>query len=172
MKYYPAGTLRRDIYLKHCFGVADMAVEINGRLGEPLDSGMVRDAAMIHDIGIVLTDAPSIGCEGIAPYIAHGILGAELLRKEGYPEWMARVAERHTGSGLTAEEIKTQGLPLPARDMLPETMLERLICYADKFYSKGGDFKRKTLERVRASMARHGKDALRRFDELHARFGG
>lgn len=169
-RYYPAGTLRRDIYLKHCRSVAALAIELNNRLTEPLPVKDVEEAAMIHDIGICLTDAPSIGCFGKAPYIAHGVLGAELLRKEGYSEQLARVAERHTGAGLTAEEIRSQRLPLPERDMLPETMLEKLICYADKFYSKGGDFRRKPFDAVRASMARHGNDSLQRFDALHALF--
>ncbi len=50
---------------------------------------------MLHDIGIFLTDAPGIHCHGTAPYIAHGYLGADLLRRERYSEDVARVAERH-----------------------------------------------------------------------------
>ena len=65
--------------------------------------------------------------------------GAALLRETGAGEMMARVAELHTGSGLTSAEITQQKLPLPARDYLPSSLLEKLICYADKFYSKSGD---------------------------------
>ena len=54
---------------------------------------------------------------------------------------------------------------------MPRTLLERLVCYADKFYSKSGDMERKSFDRVRASMARHGDGALRRFDELVELFG-
>lgn len=150
--------------------MAALAVELNSRLPDPLPVSDVEEAAMIHDIGICLTDAPSIGCFGKAPYIAHGVLGAELLRKEGYSGRLVRVAERHTGAGLTADDIRSQHLPLPERDMLPETMLEKLICYADKFYSKGGDLSRKPFEAVRASMARHGQASLERFDALHTLF--
>mgnify|MGYP004420939777 CR=1 FL=1 len=57
------------------------------------------------------------------------------MRREGFPE-IARVCERHTGTGLTDEVIKQRQLPLPAGDYRPETLEEQLICYADKFYSK------------------------------------
>lgn len=169
-KYYPAGTVLRDIYLRHCRAVAAEALDINRRLSLGLDETMVRGAALLHDIGIFMTHAPSIYCFGTHPYIAHGILGAELLRREGSPEEWASVAEHHTGAGLTAAEIKQQCLPLPEVDMLPQTQLERLICYADKFYSKSGDMKRKSPERVRASMAKFGPDTLCRFDELVREF--
>lgn len=134
---------------------------------------MVEEAAMLHDIGIFLTDAPGIHCHGTAPYIAHGYLGADLLRKEHFSEATARVAERHTGSGITPADITDQHLPLPAdRSYMPESLLERLICYADKFYSKSGDIhKEKSLEKVISSMAKHGADTLERFMLLHREFG-
>lgn len=169
-KYYPAGLPLRDIYMRHCRSVADMALAIARSLHLILDLDDIEAAAMLHDIGIFLTDAPGIECHGIEPYIRHGLLGAELLRSEGAPEIFARVAERHTGSGLIAEEIQLQNLPLPARDFLPETQLERLICYADKFYSKSGSPERKPFDRVRRSMARFGADSLRRFDALAEEF--
>ncbi len=137
-----------------------------------LDDKQVYEAAMLHDIGIFLTDAPGIDCHGTEPYLRHGILGADLLRKEGFPEWVARVAERHTGAGITHKDIEDMNLPLPLdRVLMPETLLERLICYADKFYSKSGDMKRKSLERVRASMARHSQSTAERFEKLHDEFG-
>ena len=72
----------------------------------------------------------------IYPYIRHGVIGARLLRAEAMPEEWARVAERHTGTGITMEDIISQNLDLPLADYCPETMLEKLICYADKFLSR------------------------------------
>ena len=125
---------------------------------------------MLHDIGIVMTDAPSIDCHGVLPYICHGIAGADMLRKEGYPEEVARVAERHTGAGISDEDIKELDLPLPQGNYMPETLLERLVCYADKFYSKSGEMKEKSLEKVRDSMSRHSSATLARFEKLHQEF--
>lgn len=170
-KYYSAGSRLRYILLKHSAQVAVLAQKLARRNNLPLTPSVIENAAMLHDIGIVLTDAPSIECHGTEHYLRHGILGAEILRRCGAGEMYARVAERHTGSGLTADEIKAENMPLPCKDLLPETVLEKLICYADKFYSKSGDMERKSFDRVRASMARHGDGALRRFDELVELFG-
>lgn len=156
-KYYPEGTPLRDIYLRHCRSVADLALEIARKNALNLDPRQIETAAMLHDIGIFLTSAPGIGCHGAAPYVDHGPLGAALLRREGAPEWAARVAERHTGSGIPP--------------YLPETELEKLICYADKFYSKSGSMQRKPMARVEASMARFGAESLARFRALVDKFG-
>lgn len=171
-KYYPAGTPLRGILEKHSRSVAALALEINRSRNLGLDPEQIEDAAMLHDIGIFLTDAAGIECYGTENYLRHGILGADLLRREGAPEWAARVAERHTGAGISTDDIAAMNLPLPFnRNLMPETRLEKLVCYADKFYSKNGDMKQKSLERVRASMARHSASTLARFEELHRQFG-
>ena len=171
-KYYPAGTRLRDIYMQHALQVTDEALATARRKQLPLDENEIRAAAMLHDIGIFMTDAPGIDCHGTLPYLAHGAAGADMLRADGAPEVYALVAERHTGAGLTTDEIASAGLPLPAdRSYMPQSILEKLICYADCFYSKGGDGKRKNLERVEASMARFGPGVLSRFRELHKTFG-
>ena len=169
-KYYPVGTKCHGIFIQHSRQVADKALDIAQRCNLNLSLDKVEAAAMLHDIGIFLTNAPDIDCHGTEHYIRHGILGAELLRNEGFDEAIARVAERHTGAGLTIDDIDRQQLPLPRKDYLPETMLEKLICYADKFFSKSGTMQEKSLDKVRASMARHSADNLTRFNELHDLF--
>ena len=169
-KYYPVGTKCRGIFIKHSRQVANKALEIARRCNLNIPLETVEIAAMLHDIGIFLTNAPDIECHGSEHYIKHGILGAELLRNEDIDEAIARVAERHTGAGLTVEDIDRQQLPLPRKDYLPETILEKLICYADKFFSKSGSMQEKSLEKVRASIARHSEDSLTRFEELHNLF--
>lgn len=176
-KYYPEGTRLRDIYLRHCRQVADKALAIitHGATSASISFPSAEEteaAAMLHDIGIYLCDAPSIECHGMEHYIRHGMLGADLLRREGAPEELARVAERHTGSGLSREEIIADDLPLPLdRCFMPETTLERLICYADKFFSKSGDMAEKPLPRVMVSMAKFGPESFARFNSLHRQFG-
>lgn len=169
-KYYPAGTRRRDIYMKHCRQVADKALAIARHKRLPLDENDIVEGAMLHDIGIFLTDAPGIDCHGTLPYLCHGTAGADLLRREGFDEKFARIAECHTGAGITADEVKASGLPIPPKDYIPSTLLERLICYADKFYSKSGTMEEKPLERVIASMSKFTPATLARFNDLHAQF--
>ncbi len=170
-KYYNGQPLLREVLLTHSECVARKALECLARHSYSLDRDFIYEAAMLHDIGIFRTNAPDIYCQGDLPYICHGVEGSKLLMEEGLPRH-ALICERHTGAGLTIEEIKRQNLPLPLRDMLPVSMEEKLVCYADKFFSKSGDLTmEKSLERVRAGMARHGADSLARFDELHHLFG-
>lgn len=169
-RYYPLGSKSRGIYMRHSRDVADLALQIARDRGLALDPGEIEAAAMLHDIGICLTDAPSLDCHGTAHYLTHGVAGAKLLRSLSVDEKYARVAERHTGAGLTRKEIEKSGLPIPPADYLPESELERLVCYADKFYSKSGSMQRKPLERVRASMDKFGPDTRARFEKLHAEF--
>lgn len=169
-KYYPTDTPLRQIFIKHSCQVADKALNVAQDLNLDLDTNIIRAAAMLHDIGIFLTNAPDIECHGEEPYIKHGILGAEILRREGIDEIYARVAERHTGAGITIADIDQQSLPLPRLDFCPKTKLERLICYADKFYSKSGDMKEKDIERIRRSMSRHSQETLDRWLALESEF--
>ena len=169
-KYYPDDNELRAIYMKHARQVADLALAINLTRAVGLDPLDVEGAAMLHDVGIFGTNAPGIHCHGAASYMRHGVIGGELLRREGAPEAWARVAERHTGTGITKEDILMQDLDLPVEDYCPVTMLEKLICYADKFYSKSGDMQRKPLERVMDSMRRHSSATLERFMTLHRMF--
>ena len=170
-KYYQPGTPLHQTLLIHSAKVRDKALECIRRLSLEVDTDFVAEAAMLHDIGIFRCNAPDIYCTGEFPYICHGIEGRKLLDQEGLPSH-ALVCERHTGAGLTVKDIRNQHLPLPLRDMTPQSLEEKLICYADKFYSKSGDIREeKSLERVIRSMERHGADTLRRFLDLHALFG-
>lgn len=162
-RYYADNPELEQILLKHSEDVAQRALRIVDAHPEfHVDRHFLFEAAMLHDIGILYVDAPSIFCYGTEPYICHGILGAELLRKEGLPAH-ARVAERHTGTGLTQEEILRQSLPLPARDFLPETLEERIVCYADKFYSKSHLEIEKTPEQVMRSLQKFGLECVDKF---------
>ena len=53
---------------------------------------------------------------------------------------------------------------------MPVTLLERLVCYADKFYSKSGSMERKSMEKVERSMARISPSTLERFNRLREEF--
>ena len=174
-RYYTPGNDDYRVLVSHSRQVADLAVALNRRLidkGVPIDIEFVEEAAMLHDIGMCRTDAPGIHCHGTEPYILHGILGRQMLDSMGLFRH-GRVCERHTGTGITAQEIVTQHLPIdPPRDLLPESIEEKVICYADKFFSKSRpDEPPKTLERARRSLAKFGGDTLQRFDDMLDLFG-
>ena len=163
-KYYLPASKACQILLQHSRSVAEKAVLI-GRVHPEwqLDLQFVEEAAMLHDIGAFLCFAPEIDCHGKAAYICHGYLGSDLLRKEGYPRH-ALVCERHTGTGITLEMIELHNLPLPHRDMRPQSMEEQLICFADKFYSKTRPEEEKSIEKIRKNMEKYGESSVLKFD--------
>ena len=162
-KYYKENVALRDILLIHSKAVTRQALNIADKHPElKLDRTFIEESAMLHDIGIIECNAPAIQCFGTMPYICHGVLGAEMLRKEGLPRH-ARVCERHTGAGLPLDEILEQKLPLPHCDLQPETLEEQVICYADKFFSKTRLDHEKTIEEAEKSLRKFGDRGVLRF---------
>ena len=133
----------------HSRQVADRCLAIVAKHKElPVDVQFMEEAAMLHDIGIYRCDAPGIHCHGTEPYLRHGPIGGEILRAEGLPRH-ARVAERHTGTGLPGYE--------------PETLEEQIICYADKFYSKSRLDRVLTVAETAQSLEKFGHDGVLKF---------
>ena len=75
------------------------------------------------------------------------------MRKEGFPRH-ALVCERHTGAGISLQSIIDQQLPVPHRDMVPVSLEEQVICFADKFFSKTHLDKEKSVEKALKSISR------------------
>lgn len=163
-KYYSEIHPAREILITHSRLVRDKCLKIVSKHPElKADKEFISEASMLHDIGIFLTDAPPIGCHGEHPYICHGFLGREILEKEGLPKH-GLVCERHTGTGLTKEEIKSQNLPLPVRDMIPRSIEEQIICFADTFYSKDKNLKKeKTPNQVKQALQKYGDEKVEIF---------
>jgi uncharacterized protein len=166
-KYYDPDSRAYYFLIHHSRLVAKKALEIaEGAPHLNADRKFIEEAAMLHDIGIFFTNAPKIGCYGYKEYVCHGYLGRELLEREGLPVY-ALVCERHVGLGLTAEEVRKNRLPFPERDMVPLSTEEKIICLADKFFSKSEHdlLHEKPLEKVREMVKGYGEDKLRLFDE-------
>ena len=169
-KFYPQDNELKHILLTHSRSVADKALWIAGRHPElELDRQFLEEAALLHDIGVFLTDAPGIHCHGTHPYICHGYLGSQLLQEEGYPRH-AMVCERHTGAGLSLQSITAQNLPVPHREMVPVSLEEQVICFADKFFSKTHLDTEKSVERALKSISKYGEEGIIRFNNWCERF--
>ncbi len=166
-KYFAANRDSFEIVFEHSRLVADKALLVAMGLDEPLlDLRFIEEAALLHDIGVSRIHAPKIGCHGNAPYICHGILGREILETEGFHAH-ALVCERHIGVGITVDDIVRQQLAIPKRDMSPVSLEEKIICFADLFYSKRPGFlaKEKTVDQVKGNLAKHGVHKVAIFEE-------
>ncbi len=171
-RYYDPASDAGSRLIRHSEAVAEKALFIaKNRVCRKPDLQFIKDAALLHDIGIFYTNAPSIGCLGTSPYVCHGYLGRALMEELGFPRH-ALVCERHVGAGLSADEISTYHLPLPVRDMVPETLEEEIVCYADKFFSKNGENTEKELPMaaVMAKIKTYGPAQLARFKTWAERF--
>lgn len=170
LKYYSEDSeLFHSLWI-HSNRVAEKAQDIVSSAQIDCDIQFVTETALLHDIGIFKCNAPDIHCHGTLPYICHGVEGRKILEAEGLPRH-ALVCERHTGSGLTSDDIISQRLPLPARDMLPLTIEEKIICYADNFFSKSGNLtEEKSIDAIIAQLNKHSQEAVKRFIALHNLF--
>ena len=169
----PQGSAVYEILVAHGNLVAQKALALARNLSHlNPDMDFIHEAAMLHDIGIIMTRTPELGCTGALPYICHGYLGRAILEKAGLTRH-GRVCERHVGVGITMEDIRSGKLPIPLRDMTPQTLEEQIICYADKFYSKNGHrhpVLEKSAEEIVLGLSPHGQDKVDRFLSWHRQF--
>lgn len=144
--------------LGHCRCVealADAMCDCAEDQGLAIDRDVVRQGALLHDVGRSLTQD-----------VRHASVGADLLRKDGPGAWDERVilaVERHTGAGITAAEARDLGLA--AKDYTPRSLEEKIVAHADNLYS--GD-KRLTRAELEAKYrAKKLPQAWRKIEALH-----
>ncbi|MDZ7799137.1 MAG: HDIG domain-containing protein [Patescibacteria group bacterium] len=105
--------------------IAHLAIE-NGFL---VNLDYLKPASFVHDIGRMKTGSP--GSKEIEPAIYHGLRGYNILKKEGYPESLARICLVHLGgAGLDKKTNQKYGI-FKNRNTLAETIEEKIIAYAD-----------------------------------------
>ncbi|OQY18271.1 MAG: hypothetical protein B6I36_07290 [Desulfobacteraceae bacterium 4572_35.1] len=174
-EYYLPYTKAYQILSTHSLAVATKALAIAKRLQQRseleyncVDIEFTYQAALLHDIGIFTTYAPELGCFGTQPYLRHGISGYEILLSEGLPRH-ANVCKTHIGVGLKAKDIIEQQLPLPPQDFIPQSIEEKIITYADLFFSKspGNLEQEKSADSVRRSVVNYGIENGATFDQWH-----
>lgn len=172
-KHYTPGTRGHDILVEHGRHVARKAMDAASCVPHLTpDILFIEQAAMLHDIGIYLTDTPQLDCKGSYPYICHGYLGRKILENENLFEH-ALVCERHVGVGIGIADIQKQKLPLPEYEMMPISIEEQIICYADKFFSKDENRldREKPAEEIIAMLKKFGPDKAARFESWMKMFG-
>jgi len=168
LKKYSTTEKHYKIISNHGLLVLGKSIDIIAKkeLYNDIDFDLVISGSLLHDIGAYKFMKNFQKFQ--ESYLEHGIIGGEILRKEGFKK-EALIAERHIGSGLSKKYIVENNLPLPHRDFLPITLEQKLICYADKFHSKSG--KKDDLESIREETKGFGKEPFERFLELEKMFG-
>ena len=106
----------------HCKAVRDVALRIAKKTDADLN--LVEAGALLHDIGRSKTHG-----------IRHAVEGAIIARKLGLTDDIINIIERHIGAGLTKNEARKLGLP--AKDFIPESLEEKIVCHADNLIDDG-----------------------------------
>ncbi|AIH04196.1 HD domain-containing protein [Thermodesulfobacterium commune] len=159
-----------NLIVNHSQAVAKKALEIAKKFPQ-VNLDFVYKGAMLHDIGCFFTYFPKFNEQATEPYIKHGVIGRDILEKEGYLD-LALVCERHIGVGITKQEIIEKKLPLPLRDMVPQTLEEKIIAFADKFFSKVPERvdKEKSVEEIKKELRKYGEEKVRIFETWYKEF--
>lgn len=124
--------------IQHVKDLADLvlkiAEEIKNQEGIKADNKILEAGALFHDIGL----AKSYKNPELEPevYPSHCVIGADIVRKLGLPERVARCAEVHEfGGGITKKEAEELRFPiLPYKESYaPQTLEEGIVTVADCF---------------------------------------
>jgi len=108
--------------IEHCKVVSAFATKIARtcqKRRHKVDVQLVEIGGLLHDIGRSKTHK-----------VDHALVGGEIARSAGLPNSVALIIERHAGGGIPKEEARQ--LSWPGRDYLPQTLEEKIVCYADK----------------------------------------
>jgi uncharacterized protein len=144
----------------HCIKVGEVAERLARLIrsrGIDVNEELVKSAALLHDVGRSKTHG-----------VGHGVVGGEILEQIGLPEDIRRAVERHVGGGIGKDEAKE--LKLRRTDLIPETLEEKIVCYADKLVDGVDEVPfESTLEYFKEKM---GEDhpVVARLERLHQFF--
>ncbi|TQN32982.1 uncharacterized protein FHX37_2974 [Haloactinospora alba] len=164
-RYAPSTEVFEKVY-SHCAIVCDIAEQLIERQGLALDLELVRAGALLHDIGVY-----RLGGVGHDNYLRHGVLGHRILAEEGFPEELCRFCSCHTGVGLTRDDVRLQGIPIPEADYVAETGEEEIVMYADKFHSKKEPPVLVSADSYSATARGFGADKAAAFQTMRERYG-
>ncbi|MGX1315776.1 uncharacterized protein RKD24_005895 [Streptomyces calvus] len=154
----------------HCEIVWSIAEQLISASRLDVDAELVRAGCLLHDIGVYRLYGDD-GRLDHGNYVRHGLLGHEILEREGFPEPLRRFCSHHTGVGITRQDVLAQGLPLPPADYLAVTHEERLVMYADKFHTKSRPSVFLSPDEYAAHVRRFGEEKVTAFGALRAEFG-
>lgn len=152
----------------HCQIVKEISEQLIKENNLIIHKGLVVAGSLLHDIGVYkLMNKRGVFDE--SNYIRHGVEGYRILSQEGFPEELCLIAERHTGVGISKNEVIRQKLSLPVRDYLALTLEEKIIMYADKFHSKSSHLN--SFNTYSLYIKRFGQSKVKKFQSLARLFG-
>jgi len=111
----------------HSISVTDYALDLAAQLknkGQKVNMDLVEAGGLLHDLGRCKTNA-----------VDHGVVGGQFAEQLGLPQEVVNVIKRHVGAGITEQEAQAMGWPKDT--YMPQTLEEKIVCYADKRIDDG-----------------------------------
>jgi uncharacterized protein len=134
--------------------VAMRIANIFNSKGYRVDLKLVESGALLHDLG-----------RGRTHGIEHGAVGGQMARQLGMPMELAHIIERHVGAGLSQEEAQRN--KLPNGSYIPETLEEKIVCYADKLIEGAHEVGiNSTIDNFAQELG-NNHPAIKRLQDLH-----
>lgn len=136
--------------IRHCRAVRNVAIRIAKKANA--DVNLVEAGALLHDIGRSKTHD-----------IRHAVEGVKIAKELGLPDIIINIIKRHIGAGLESEEAELLGLP--AKDYIPETLEEKIVCHADSLIDNN---RKQNIEKtIEKALLEGHKEYARRLVSLH-----
>jgi uncharacterized protein (TIGR00295 family) len=113
--------------INHCLAVTEFALKLTENLRHKeleIDAELVEVGSLLHDIGRSKTHT-----------VDHAVVGGQIAESLGLPESVVNIIKRHVGAGITAAEAQEFGWP--KGNYMPESIEEKIVCYADKRIERG-----------------------------------
>ncbi|MDB5185112.1 MAG: metal dependent phosphohydrolase [Candidatus Saccharibacteria bacterium] len=158
-----------DLVYTHCGIVTEIALWCADRIAAPVDRELLIAGCMLHDIGTYALFDDSGHIENQHTYRQHAVFGAALVAEEGYDPRIVAMIRNHVQMGLSKQEIIDNQLALPHNDFQPQTLEERLVCYADRFHTKLPVFS--SYETLLATMRERLSEQAVKFEAASKEFG-
>jgi uncharacterized protein len=111
--------------ITHCQAVASLAIELAEKFktkNYSVNLELIEAGALLHDLGRSKTHS-----------VNHAVEGMKIAQNEGLPETIICIIKRHVGAGITTKEAEQ--LNWPKDNYIPQTLEEKIVCYADKCIS-------------------------------------
>jgi uncharacterized protein len=141
--------------ISHCTAVTDYALDLAAKLeskGYPVKVDLVEAGGVLHDLGRCKTNT-----------VEHGVVGGQFAVSLGLPDEVVNIIKRHVGAGITYKEAQAMGWPKD--NYVPQTLEEKIVCYADKRIDEGNVV---SIEVEIAKLNKAGKpEAAERVRNLH-----
>jgi uncharacterized protein len=141
--------------IKHSETVTELALEIAQacqKRGLNVNAQLVEIGAILHDIGRSETHT-----------VNHGVAGARIAKSLEIPKPIILIIKRHVGGGITSREARKLGWPEDV--YIPQTIEEKIVCYADKRVE--GIHRVPVEETIRKLSGRIPASAISRIRTLH-----